>query len=118
MLSLIENAGASQPAPRHFGEELALAQARLELLSGEYKRAVAAGKKIKGQMQTEMRVMNVLDDELRFVQEQHRKQREKVDQMKEEAERSQRNQDQLKSVIEPLLVEVEKLKLLAQGTGT
>jgi hypothetical protein len=118
MLSIIENAGPPRGPQRDFAQELSLAKARLELLSGEYRRTCDAGKRLKGQLDTEMRVMNVLDDELRFVQEQHRQQREKVDQMKGDEAQAQRSQDELKGIIDPLLIEIEKLKLLAEGTRT
>jgi hypothetical protein len=116
MLSIIENSAPQRGPQRDFTHELSLAKSRLELLSGEYRRSVDSGKRLKGQLETEMRVMNVLDDELRFVQEQHRQQREKVDQMKCEEGQLQRSQDELKGIIDPLLIEIEKLKLLVDGT--
>jgi chromosome segregation ATPase len=117
LLNVTDTYGKPQ-VPRDFQRELNLAQSRLELLSQQFRTNRERSQKLKATLQTETRVMNVLDDELRFVQEQHGLQRAKVESLTAEDVRLDSERDQLKSVLDPLLIEVQKLKLLIEGSST
>jgi hypothetical protein len=71
---------------------------------------------VKSNLETENRVMGVLDEELRFVQEQHTAQRMKVAELSGENLHLDEEIAKLKSVIDPLLIEIQKLKLLVEGS--
>jgi hypothetical protein len=115
LLQLIEGAAHTKVEP-DYAQSLKLAQARLALLIEQMKSFQLRSKTVKSSLDTEMRVMAVLDDELKFVQEQHRQQTVKVSSLKSENVSIDAELKKLQSLIEPLITEVTKLKLLAEGS--
>jgi hypothetical protein len=117
LLQLIENSARPKTtASPDFADSLRLAQARLALLLEQMRDCQARSRAVKSTLETETRVLNVLDDELRFVQERHAEQKTKVGDLRAENESLDHELGKLKSVVDPLLIEVQKLKLLVEGS--
>jgi hypothetical protein len=92
------------------------AQARLAILLEQLKSCQLRSKTVKSNVETEKRVMTVLDDELKFVQQQHQQQKAKVSSLESEDAQLDTELVKLKTLIEPLVTEFTKLKLLAEGS--
>jgi chromosome segregation ATPase len=115
LLQLIEGAPDSETA-EDFPQSLALAQSRLELLTAQLETLGQQAKATQAKLETEVRVMTVIDEEYAFVQEQHRLQHAKVDELRAESARIQEEVEKVSVVVGPLKNEVAKLKLLVEGS--
>lgn len=100
-----------------FQGSLKVAKERLALFLQQLQVNDSRNKVVKRGLDTETKVMDVLDEELRFVREQHAAQRSKVDMLLGESTKLEEEREKLKTVIDPLVIEVQKLELLVQGTS-
>jgi chromosome segregation ATPase len=99
----------------NFDRALKAAQARLALLIEQLTQYQRQSKAVKANLRTERRVMEALDEELRTLQQQHRQQHTAVAALEAEDERIDAELLKLKGVVDPLVTEVTKLKLLVEG---
>jgi predicted nucleic acid-binding Zn-ribbon protein len=119
LLQIIDNSSfkSSKPAEaRDYSKDLTLAQERVTLMVQKLEDSQNRAKAVKANLETENRVLLVLEDELKFVQDHHRAQKMKVAELSNENSRLDDEIAKLKTVIDPLLIEIQKLKLLVEGT--
>ena len=113
----IENrSSGKQIGPIDYTKELSVAKERLALLLSQMKKNEARSKLVKKELVTEQKVLAVLDEELKVMIEQHNTQKARVDELLGEDTNLDEERAKLKSVIDPLVIEVQKLELLVQGT--
>lgn len=121
LLQIIDNAktlGVAKNNPSNsidYSKELQIATARLQLLSDQLKGVKSRSKSLESEINTQQLVLDHLEAELQFVQEQHSAQKQKVYQLNQEQALLIDEEQQLRNIITPLLTEVEKLKLLSQA---
>ena len=92
-------------------ERLALLVRKLQ---GHQTRAAA----VKKELETEQKVLDVLSEEMQVIIAQHHAQEVRVGELRKEDSELREEIGKLKSVIDPLVVEMQKLELLAEGTRT
>lgn len=119
LLNAIENrTNERQTSPQgvDFSKDFKLAKERLTLLLHQMKENEKRSKTVKRELETEKKVLDVLDEELTFVMQQHSAQKAKVQDLSAENQRLDSERESLKGIIDPLILEVQKLELLVEGT--
>jgi hypothetical protein len=100
-----------------FADNLALAQSRLALFVSDLTTKRQQEQSVAATLETEVRVMNAIDEELAFVQEQHRLQHAKVELLRSKKEAIEAEVEKLRALVEPLQSKVNKLELLVAGSA-
>lgn len=120
LLNAIENRANQVQHPGQeidFSRDFKFAKERLALLLHQLTENEKRSKTVKQSLDTERKVLDVLDEELNFVMQQHSAQRAKVDDLSRQNKDLDSEREKLKEIIDPLIIEVQKLELLVQGTS-
>lgn len=115
LLNVLEREINTAPKKTDYTKKLELTKTKLDLMLSQFKMKQSSLNNISSQLKSEKIVMATLDDELAFVQQAHQKQKELVDSLEVSATTIKNEVNHLKDIIDPLIHEVEKLKLLCEA---
>ena len=104
------------PSCASYADQLAATKARLLCLIDQWNTNRERSKVVKRELGAEQKVLDAITEEMNAIIKQHKEQEELVRKLREEDTTLDGELEKLKEIIDPIMIEKQKLELLVQGT--